>query len=518
MVLPAVFWGHALTPRQCASRWAPPWLAGPLLGFLLVQGCKPATAQMPPESSKARGTPPVAAGASEPGARTTHPEGDAETGQSGAWPAWRGPRGDGHVFGAELPRQWPGELASAWRVALGAGWSSPVVAGNTVYLTDRRENQESLRALDLETGRERWSRSYPVDFEPHPVGRGHGNGPKSTPVVDRGRVYSVGIAGRLLCCDADTGDELWSLNYPAEFGASEPLPGNRARVNGTDNVLVPIGAGQGAAVPLFGYTGSPVAAEGKLICPVGGARGATIMAFDAATGRVAWRALDENVSYSSPVVAALAGTPQVVVMTGPRVVGLELGSGKLLWSRPFQIQYDESISTPVVAGDLVIVTADSRPLTAWRIERRGDTWTAEAAWQNDDLSSYLSSMVAHGDYLYGMADDGRWACVRLADGRTQWQAGDHGYYATALIAHPRQVLLGLNERGALAVLRASPEAYQLLAEKQLADTATWTVPAFVGRRVLVRSEEQLDCWVWTPSAVTGAGLDHDSGGPHANSP
>src|SRR5690606_34484719 len=156
--------------------------------------------------------------------------------------------------------------------------------------------------------------------------------------------------------------------------------------------------------------------DGKLILEVGGQRGGTVMAFDCQSGEVAWQSLDENVSYSSPVIAELAGRKQVVAMTGPRVVGLDLADGRLLWSHPFQIQYDESISTPVVAGNLVLVTGDSRPLTALEVARQGDGIQCRVAWRNDDLSSYLSSPLAFGGHVYGMNDDGEFVCIRLSDG------------------------------------------------------------------------------------------------------
>lgn len=477
------------------------WLLAGFLGWGIA-GCGPARAEPGRDVPSAGAEPsPPAGGPSN----ATQPDGAGVAPASGEapaslpeWTAWRGGAGQGIVRRAELPEAWPGRLELAWQGELGTGWSSPVVAEGRVFVTDRIEGEERTVAWDLETGRRLWATAHPVDFDPHAVGRNHGNGPKATPVYHAGKVYSVGIAGWLECLEAASGRRLWAVNYPAEFGRAERLAGGRARVVGTEHVLVPIGDGQGAPVPLFGYTGSPALAEGKLICPVGGARGGTIQAFDAATGRLAWRALDENVSYSSPVIATLGGVNQVVAMTGPRVCGLELATGKLLWSHPFQIQYDESISTPVVSGDLVLVTGDGHPLTALAISRQGDEWRAGVAWENPDLSSYLSTMVVVGDHVYGMADDGRWAAIDLAEGKTRWQAGDHGYYATALAAQPQGVLWGLNERGELLALAADPARYLLRGQYQVADTATWTAPALVGRRVVVRSESRLGCWVWAP--------------------
>lgn len=359
-------------------------------------------------------------------------------------------------------------------------------------VTDRQGGAERILAFDAGSGALLWTRADPVDFDPHQVGRRHGNGPKATAVTDGQKVWGVGIAGRLQCLDAASGRVFWSVVYPAQFGRIQPLPGGRAQVNREENVIVPIGNGQGAPVPLFGYTGSPLLAGKLLVAPVGGERVGTIVAFHAETGEVVWKSLSENVSYSSPVLATIGGVEQVVVMTGPRVVGLALADGRLLWSHPFQIQYDESISTPVVAGDLVLVTGDGYPLTALRIASRAGGMAAEVAWENHDLSSYLSSMVALDGHVFGMNDGGELVCADLAEGRSLWYGGNHGYYCTPLIAQ-RQIL-ALNEKGRLLVVAADPGAYRELAELQLADEPTWTAPAISGSRLYVRSEGYLRCF------------------------
>lgn len=419
------------------------------------------------------------------------------TAPSNDWPGWRGPGGRSIAADTKLPATWPsGKLAPRWSAALGTGWSSPVVAEGRVFVTDREGEIERTLAFDAERGEKLWESASPVDFEPHDVGQRHGNGPKSTCCVADGKIYSLGIAGRLKCLDAATGKIVWEKLLPEEFGERAPLKGGRAYVNGTENVIVPIGEGQGAPVPLFGYTGSPVIAGRLLILEVGGARGGTLMAFDRTTGEVVWKSLEENVSYSSPIVAELAGVPQVVALTGPRVVGLDLRDGRLLWSHPFQIQYDESISTPVAEGDMVFVTGDHRPLTALRIERDGDGLRKALAWENRDLSSYLSSMLAHEGHVYGMNDGGEWAAVRIADGKTAWVDGDHGYYCSPVLAG--ESLLGLNEDGSIQVVAATPEGYEELGEFVVARMATWSAPALVEGRIFVRSEDTLAAFDLAP--------------------
>lgn len=413
----------------------------------------------------------------------------AEPARSPEWSQWRGPTHDGIVPTPQLPDPWPSaELKPSWQAELRSGWSSPVLSDGRVFISDRDGNTERVLAFDAATGRLLWQRTNPVDFDPHTVGRRHGNGPKATPLVNAGKVYNVGIAGWLQCLEARDGSLLWKVNLPAEFGEPEDLPGGRAYVNREQDVVVPIGNGKGAPVPLFGYTGSPVLHDHLLMTPVGGAKGGTLIAFDKDSGRVKWKSLHENVSYSSPVVATLAGVTQLVVMTGPRIVGLDL-TGRLLWSHPFQIQYDESIGTPLVVEDLVLATATGKPLTALRIAPQGNGFNASVAWENDDFTSYLSSLVARDGHAYGMDDGGQFHCVRLADGKTVWTGGNHGFYCTPLLAGDR--LLALNERGDLLVVGATPDGYKPLGHSRLADSPTWTCPAVIGNRIYIRSGQGL---------------------------
>jgi outer membrane protein assembly factor BamB len=408
------------------------------------------------------------------------------------WPAWRGARRDGAAVGASLPRTWPAQVKPLWSAATAEGWSSPIVVDGRVFITDRTDRRERTAAYAADDGRLQWEQFRPVAFETHPVGRRHGTGPKATPVYSDGRVYTLGIAGRLTCFAAADGREVWSHFFPAEFAEPRALAGDDAEVNEDVDVTVPTAAGTGGAVPLFGYTGSPIIDGDRLITSVGGAKGGTVMAFDKNTGAVLWKSLNENLSYSSPIVADLAGIRQVVVGTGPRMVGLDVRDGRLLWSFEYQNDHDETIGTPVTFGDLMIITAVGRPLSAHRIVRSGDACRADEVWRNDEMTSYLSSAIVVGKHVYAMNDGGEWQCLDAADGRSLWQGGAHGYYTTPVAADGR--LLSLNERGSLLVLAADPTAFRREAELRLTTEPTWTSPAVVGNRIYVRSRTQLSCF------------------------
>jgi outer membrane protein assembly factor BamB len=419
----------------------------------------------------------------------------AEIDEGVSWPTWRGSRHNGHVEAATLPKVWPAPAPQPlWKAPLSEGWSSPIVADGKVFVTDRRDALERAAAYDATTGVLVWERTNPIDFDPHPVGRRHGNGPKATPVYSAGKVYTLGIAGWLQCLDARTGAVVWSKSLPSEFGERRPLPEGRAFVQQEDYVVVPVAAREGAPVPLFGYTGSPIVVDDVLITAVGGTRGGTIMAFDKHTGAVVWKSLEENVSYSSPIVGAPVGRRQIIVATGPQLVGLDIADGKVLWSVPYQNQYDETIGTPVVAGDYVLLTAVGRPLSAWRIVAEAGKLRAVEAWQNEDLSSYLSSVIATEAHVFGMNDGGEWNCAELATGKLMWRGGNFGYYCTPVMAGDQT--LAWNEQSQLAVIAADPKEYRQIASYQLGDEPSWTSPAVVGNRLYVRTRTSLACYEW----------------------
>ena len=473
--------------NRCASTNSPPQKRGSVVSSALLIALGLCCSATP-----ACGQAPTIEKLAAPSDPATLPRGED-------WTQWRGPRSNGLAMQTALPSAWPKAAPEPrWVAPLGEGWSSPIVAAGRVYVLDRKAELERVAAYDADTGKLAWERTNPVDFDPHQVGRRHGNGPKGTAAFADGYVYTVGIAGWMQCLKVDNGELVWKHYFPEEFADPVPLPDSRAYVVGEDHVIVPISDGpggikRGAQVPLFGYTGSPLVFGEFVIAATGGVRGGTITAFDRKTGKVAWHALRENVSYSSPVVAEIGGVKQVIVATGPRLVGLELATGKLLWDVPYQNQYDETIGTPVVAGDHVLLTAVGRPLSAWRIAR--DTaggFAATELWRNEDFSSYLSSVIVVGDYVYGMNDGGEWNCAKLSDGKTIWRGGSHGYYTTPIVAENR--ILALNERGTLDVVAANPAKYEPIASLHLAKDATWSTPAIVADRLYIRSKSALLCF------------------------
>jgi outer membrane protein assembly factor BamB len=393
------------------------------------------------------------------------------------WPQWRGPNRDGVARGARLPRDWPAHPPRpVWRVEVGEGYSSPVIADGQLFIMSRQGDQEVCLCLDAATGQEKWRHAYPQPFAPHPGAKDAGLGPKSTPTVDGDRVYMLGVEGKFHCFDAAGGRVRWSRDLAAEFWGVEKDS------EGYDRWKT-----------LCGAAASPLIDGDRVILPVGGKKAGAMTAFDKHTGKIVWKALDDRSTYGSPVAAEAAGVRQIVGFTGKRMAGFAASDGRPLWDYPFEVAYDDTIVTPVVWNDLVLVCGEDRPAAALRIEKTDEAVRQQVAWQNKTLRCAVSTPVVCDGHLYGLANSGRLVCVDLATGKTAWAEGSIGSYASLVWADGQ--LLVLNQAGELHVLEPTPKAYAPRARLTLSeDGQTWSHLAVVGSRLYVKDKRSVLCF------------------------
>ncbi len=250
---------------------------------------------------------------------------------SADWPQWRGPNRDG-VWSEDgiVERFAQSELPIRWRAQIGPGYSGPTVAGGRVYVTDRvaaPTQLERVHCFAAMTGEKLWSREYECDYEK--VGKR--DGPRASVTVDEGRAYSLGTMGHFHCLDAVTGDILWKKDLMAEYRIM---------------------------LPTWGIAAAPVIEDDLIIVHVGGKDGACLIAFDKAGGRQKWKSLDDDASYSAPIVIEQAGRRVLVCLTGQRIVGLNPRTGKLYWQFPFPPKkMVHHIASPVFENDRLFVSS-----------------------------------------------------------------------------------------------------------------------------------------------------------------
>jgi outer membrane protein assembly factor BamB len=386
------------------------------------------------------------------------------------WPQWRGPNRDANVSGATIPATWPKTLKEQWKVTVGIGHASPVVANGKIYVFARQGEEEVLLSLDAATGKELWRSSQPIAYEMHEAATGHGKGPKSTPVVYQGNVYTFGISGVLSCHDARTGKVKWRQEFSKQFPKTSPL---------------------------FGTAMSPIIDSGLLIAHVGGHDKGALTAFDPETGAVKWSNEVDGPAYSSPIVVKLAGVRQLVTSTQRNVIGVEVGNGKLLWQLPAKSQYDENSVTAIAYKDMVIFAREGQGLSAVRLVvsavKDGPRLEAQEVWNNKENQMYLNSPVLAGNTLFGLSPlkKGQFFAIDADTGKTLWQgAGRMGENAAILNLGGQYLLLLIND-GNLVVLPANAKEYLPAAQYTVAKSPTWAHPVVSGRQLLIKDEQTL---------------------------
>jgi outer membrane protein assembly factor BamB len=380
------------------------------------------------------------------------------------WTGWRG-GSRAAISAAPMPATLAAKAADVWAVPVGIGHASPLVDGQRVYVFARKGEQEVAQALDLSTGKALWSSGYDQPYTMNSAATGHGKGPKSTPVLAGGRLFTLGITGVLSAFDAATGKVLWRHTYDKEFGPP----------------------------PDFGTAMSPIFDNGLVIAHVGGINGGALRAFDPATGATKWSWAGDGPGYATPVALVAGGVRQIVALTKTKAVGVDAGSGALLWSLPLTTPYEQNAVTPAVAGDMVILSGLDQSTFAVRPARGGDgKWAAAKAWDVKEFPMYMSSPVVVGDTVYGFThrNKGQFFALDAATGKTRWTSPPRQSESTSITAASGR-LWCLTTDGTLVVLKADPAAYSAVGKLDVAPSATWASPVLLGPQVLVKDVDHL---------------------------
>ena len=382
------------------------------------------------------------------------------------WPQFLGPNRDGTT--PETVEPWKGDLKPLWKKPVGESHASPVVAGGIVYAfyQPKDKNADALAAFDAKTGEMKWEKSYDrAEFKPL-----FGNGPRSTPVISGGKVFTFGGTGILACWDAKTGEVDWKVDTLKEFSAKNLF---------------------------FGISTSPImVGQDKVVAMIGG-KGAGVVAFDAKTGKTAWQATDEPASYSSPVLAG----KQLVFLTGANLLGVS-AAGEKLWEVPFKDKLNESSTTPVVIGDVVIGSSVTAGSIAEKLNEKDGKFSTEQVWKNDKLTCYFSTPVVVGEHLYMVNSAGALLkpsivlrCVELKTGKPLWEKTITARYHAAIVRcgpTGKERLLMLDDTGYLTLIEPDTKAYKELARSKVCGQ-TWAHHALVDGNVILRDDKELMC-------------------------
>ena len=380
------------------------------------------------------------------------------------WPGFRGPERDGIVHGVRIATDWsaspPVEL---WRRAVGPGWSSFAVSGGRLYTQEQRGDDEIVSCYEEATGAPVWTHKDAARF----FESNGGPGPRGTPTLTGGRVYTLGATGILNALDAADGRVVWSRE------AASDAEGTRS-----------MGGGGTVKVPDWGFSSSPLVVDDLVVVAMAG----QLVAYDLATGKPRWTGPKGGVSYSSPQLATIAGVPQVLLANATGLTSVAPADGKVLWQHKWR-------GFPIVQpafttdGDVLLAIASDSGTRRLAVAQAAGAWTVEERWTSPGLKPYFNDFVAHEGHAYGF--DGRiLACIDLASGERKWKGGRYGNGQLVLLAE-QDLLLVLSEDGELALVNATPDRFTEVARVPALQGKTWNHPALAGDTLLVRNGEEM---------------------------
>jgi outer membrane protein assembly factor BamB len=413
------------------------------------------------------------------------------------WPQWLGPQRDGVWRETGIIEKFPDSgVKVRWRAPVAAGYSGPAVARGRVYLTDRQAGKsgggnpfqkgvipgnERVLCFNEADGKVIWRHEYDC-----PYNLSYPAGPRATPLVHDGKVYTLGAEGNLFCFDAADGKVLWSREFKKDFSIDTPL---------------------------WGFSAHPLIDGEKLICLVGGSNSVAV-AFDRNTGKELWRALGaKEPGYCPPMIYAVGKTRQLIIWHPESINSLDPETGKVYWSQPFPVRSGLSIPTPRVQDDLLFITSFYNGPIMLRLDREKPA--ASVVWRGkntserntDGLHSIMPTPFIDGDHIYGVCSYGQLRCLKTATGERVWETfaattGDKEVrWANAFLIKNGDRYFLHNEKGDLIIARLTPKGYDEISRVKLLEPTNtaagrdvvWSHPAFANRSIYARNDKELVC-------------------------
>jgi outer membrane protein assembly factor BamB len=370
------------------------------------------------------------------------------------WPGFRGRDRDGLVRGVRINTDWstspPVEM---WRRPIGPGWSSFAVSGDLLYTQEQRGEDEVVTAYTLTTGEPVWRHRTAARFWEANAGPG----PRGTPTLSNGRVYTLGGTGILNALDARHGALVWSRNAAADTSTK---------------------------VPDWGFASSPLVIDDLVIVAVSGA----LVAYDRATGEPRWFGPVGGEGYSSPQLLTIDGVAQVVLISGAGAIGVTPAAGVVLWENPWS-GYPIVQPALTAEGDVLFSVNAGGGTRRIAVAHGPGGWTVDERWTSIGLKPYFNDFVVHEGHAFGF-DGSILACIDLTDGKRKWKGGHYGNGQLVLLPD-QDVLLVLSEEGELALVKATPDQFTEVARFPALDGKTWNHPVLVGDVLLVRNGQEM---------------------------
>jgi outer membrane protein assembly factor BamB len=397
------------------------------------------------------------------------------------WPQWGGPQRDLIWREKGIVKKLPVEgklLPRVWSTPIGEGYAGPAVANGRVIITDRirRRNVERVLCLDANTGKEIWKYEYEARYTvSYPAG------PRSTPVFDDGRVYTVGAMGHMFCFEEETGKVIWEKNFVDEYNTK---------------------------LPIWGMVASPLVDGDQLITLVGGPD-SLVVSFDKKTGKEIWRSLNSRgIGYAPPVIFEFGGLRQLIVWHPEAIESIEPATGKPIWNIPYRVRAGLSIATPRKSGDMLFVASFYNGPRMIQVAQDGKS--AKIAWKGNSDSEIKTDGVHpiicipffDGSHIYSVCSHGQLRCLDAKDGTRVWETreatGKGRWWNAFLIRHEDRFFIH-NEQGELIIAKLTPKGYEEISRALLVEPTRpvqrrqtiWSHPAFAMQSVFARNDREI---------------------------
>jgi outer membrane protein assembly factor BamB len=408
------------------------------------------------------------------------------------WPQWMGPKRDNVWRETGLLEEFPHSGPPVvWRIPIAGGYAGPAVAGGKLYVTDYATNEnvrvdnfdrneftgsERVLCLNEATGEEIWRYEYPVKYTiSYPAG------PRCTPIVHEGNVYTLGAEGHLFCFDANTGSIVWQKNLPRDYKTKTAT---------------------------WGYAGHPLIDGEKLICVAGG-EGSHAVAFNKDSGREIWRTLtSKEQGYSPPTIINAGGKRQLILVRIDAVTSVNPETGREYWSVPYEATSGSIIMSPVVSGDYLFVGGFSNKNLLVKLD--GQLPAAEIVWRDKPqhgISPINVQPFVNEGVMYGFDANGRLYAIELPSGKRLWDTTKPvserpANSGTAFIV--RQGESGnrywlFNDSGDIIIANLTPKGYEEIDRANVIEPTNfafgrevvWCMPAFANKRMYVRNDKEI---------------------------
>jgi outer membrane protein assembly factor BamB len=323
--------------------------------------------------------------------------------------------------------------------------------------------------LDVKTGAVEWRQSYAAPFTIGGGAERHGKGPKSSPALAEGKLFTLSITGLLSAWDAASGERLWRHDYGSRFEKSHPR---------------------------WGAATSPLVDGNRVVVHFGTDGDGALIALDAESGKEVWSHGSDGPSYSSPILVEIQGSRQIVEWNERALVSVDSESGRRLWEYPYPQDFsDQNMPTPAFHQGLVLLGAENRGIRGLEPRLAGGIWTVQERWHQEKVALDMSSAVMNDDFLYGFSHfgRGRFFCLDTKTGEVLWEGPGRTGDNVMFLSIPGYVVALIND-GQLQIIAASSDRFEKVASYRVSESATWAPPVLLESGILVKDSETLTLW------------------------